>query len=91
MSDDYIIFNKAELERAFAEYDPNGAMRSWLEQIQTIVGFIQEKEKKDVEAELNYLRHFFCEADFGPADGDVRDIIRDDYDGVIPEGYGDEE
>lgn len=48
MSDDYITFNKAELERAFAEYDPNGAMREWLKQIQMIVGFVQEKEKEDV-------------------------------------------
>ena len=38
-------------------------------------------------AELLYLRHFFQEADFGPAHGDVVQIIQDAYDGDIPEGY----
>ena len=43
------------------------------------------------QQELEYLRYFYQEADFGPADGDVRMIIRENYTGVIPEGYGDEE
>lgn len=45
----------------------------------------------DERIELEYLRYFFQEADFGPADGDVRYIINENYDGEIPEGYGDEE
>jgi len=41
--------------------------------------------------ELDFLRYFFKVADFGPADDDVRMIIRENYDGPIPEGYGEEE
>ena len=39
------------------------------------------------QVELEYLRYFFQEADFGPADGDVRYIINVRYKGIIPEGY----
>ena len=41
--------------------------------------------------ELEYLRYFFDKADFGPADDDVRYIIREGYTGTIPKGYGDDE
>ena len=37
--------------------------------------------------EVAYLRYFFQEADFGPADGDVRYIMNENYEGKIPEGY----
>jgi hypothetical protein len=49
------------------------------------------QEEKD---ELEYLRFFYQEADFGPADGDVRFIINDRWKGFsgkdVPEGYRDE-
>lgn len=41
--------------------------------------------------ELCYLRHFYDKADFGPADDDVRMIIRQSYLGPIPEEYKDED
>lgn len=40
--------------------------------------------------ELEYLRFFYNIADFGPADGDVRDIINQRYVASgheVPEGY----
>lgn len=37
--------------------------------------------------ELEYLRYFYQEADFGPAHSDVVGIINANYDGEIPEGY----
>lgn len=44
-------------------------------------------------SELAYLKHFFDQADFGPADGDVRQIIADNFKkktGLsLPEGYYD--
>ncbi len=41
--------------------------------------------------ELCFLRHFYEKADFGPADSDVRWIIRKSYLGPIPESYKDED
>jgi hypothetical protein len=46
--------------------------------------------------ELEYLRAFYQEADFGPADSDVRDMInnqiRKDHGGrELPKGYREEE
>ena len=45
--------------------------------------------------ELEYLRWFHANADFGPADGDVRDIMDDDFRAEtgkeLPEGYGPDE
>ncbi len=37
--------------------------------------------------ELHYLRHFYAEADFGPADDDVREMIKQRYEGDIPKEY----
>ena len=45
--------------------------------------------------ELEYLRWFYQEADFGPADSDVRDFIDEAFvketGKTLPEGYGKEE
>ena len=46
-----------------------------------------ENEKQ----ELEFLRHFYQNADFGPADEDVRRGITSRYSGVIPEGYREED
>lgn len=48
----------------------------------------------DADNELKYLRWFYENADFGPANDDVRQIMNAEYvsdGGVIPKGYGDEE
>ena len=48
----------------------------------------------DADNELKYLRWFYENADFGPADDDVRQIMNAQYvrsGGVIPKGYGDAE
>lgn len=48
----------------------------------------------DADNELKYLRWFYANADFGPADDDVRQIMNEQYvrdGGVIPKGYGDAE
>lgn len=41
--------------------------------------------------ELEYLKWFFSNADFGPAEGDVRDSMNNDFmkerDKNLPEGY----
>lgn len=42
---------------------------------------------RELEKELAYLRHFYKEADFGPAHGDVVDLINQDFDGEVPEAY----
>ena len=47
-----------------------------------------------MDEELKFLRWFFQEADFGPAHGDVIEMIKTDYEAtgnVLPEGYGHEE
>ena len=45
--------------------------------------------------ELEYLRWFYCNADFGPAHGDVMSIMKDHYvkltGNKLPEGYEDED
>lgn len=45
--------------------------------------------------ELDYLRHFYCNADFGPAHEDVVDIMNSMYTeetgNKLPKGYGYEE
>lgn len=46
------------------------------------------------QEELQYLRFFYQEADFGPAHGDVVSIINDKYldeHGSLPDGYAPEE
>lgn len=49
---------------------------------------------KIVEEELEYLRWWYQEADFGPADGDVRSIMNEEYTREtgrpVPDGYEDE-
>jgi len=52
---------------------------------------IEDAFAKAQYEELRYLRYFYGEADFGPADSDVRMIINEGYDKPIPEGYADEE
>lgn len=40
--------------------------------------------------ELKFLRWWYQNADFGPADGDVRDMLKEQYianGGVLPIGY----
>lgn len=47
----------------------------------------------DADNELKYLRWFYENADFGPADDDVRQIMNAQYvreGGVIPKGYENE-
>jgi hypothetical protein len=49
---------------------------------------------EEQKAELNYLRWFHGNADFGPAEGDVRYHLNQQYEmetGVkVPEGYDEE-
>ena len=45
----------------------------------------QAAQAKD--AELAYLRHFYTEANFGPAHDDVVQMINDAYNKPLPEGY----
>lgn len=51
--------------------------------------------EKERATELEWLQYFYCEADFGPADEDVRDIIKSDFirftGKAMPEGYDDVE
>ena len=48
-------------------------------------------KKKQRATELEYLYDFYCSADFGPADGDVRLHMRDLFisteNKLPPEGY----
>ena len=47
----------------------------------------------DADNELKYLRWFYENADFGPAEDDVRQIMNEQYvreGGVIPKGYENE-
>ena len=37
--------------------------------------------------ELEYLRYFYQEADFGPAHSDVVCLMKENYDKPLPEGY----
>lgn len=49
---------------------------------------------EDPQIELDYLRWFYQEADFGPADSDVRYYLNEQYvkeGGKIPAAYQDEE
>lgn len=45
--------------------------------------------------EFEFLKYFYCEADFGPADGDVRKGIQErfirDTKKLLPKGYEIEE
>lgn len=41
----------------------------------------------EMQAELDYLRFFYSNADFGPAHEDVVEAINTHYDKDIPEGY----
>lgn len=52
------------------------------------------KMADDTKAELDWLRFFYREADFGPADGDVRWDIKRRYvaqGNFLPVGYAEEE
>jgi hypothetical protein len=44
----------------------------------------------DLESELWFLRWFYQECDFGPADSDVKEALKDEFRkryGFLPEGY----
>ena len=46
----------------------------------TLMGIeLIEEPETNRASELEYLRFFFHEADFGPADGDVRKILMDQF------------
>lgn len=51
-----------------------------------------QRKDHNVLTELEYLRLFYQEADFGPAHGDVvaiiNDNIREETGKKLPEGYG---
>ena len=52
------------------------------------------KNGSDEDNELKYLRWFYANADFGPADSDVRYYMNKQYiyeGGVIPKGYAEED
>lgn len=46
----------------------------------------------DKATELEWLKWFYQHADFGPADGDVKDIMREEFKKKtgkeLPDGYG---
>jgi hypothetical protein len=48
-----------------------------------------------IATELEWLKYFYGVADFGPADGDVREIIKDNFRNKtgkkLPKGYDEEE
>ena len=46
-----------------------------------------EKRLMELQDELDYLRHFYQEADFGPAHEEVVDLINSSYGEDIPQGY----
>lgn len=51
-------------------------------------------EKKNVATELEWLMYFYQNADFGPADSDVRWSIKESFEKEtgksLPEGYNEE-
>lgn len=58
------------------------------------LGELQEERNKKID-EHSFLLFFYQEADFGPADSDVREGIKDDFRREfgrdVPEGFRDEE
>lgn len=75
--------------RVNARFDDDAVDLEIIEMAYTIV------KGSDADNELKYLRWFYANADFGPADSDVRYYMDKQYiyeGGVIPNGYkGDEE
>lgn len=63
--------NKTTREKCFREMTTEGIIKLAIE----------------MHKELEYLRYFHAEADFGPADGDVREMIGENYGKELPEGY----
>ena len=53
------------------------------------------KEAKETATELEFLQWFYANCDFGPADGDVRHFLRDQFveetGKAVPKAYADEE
>lgn len=47
---------------------------------------LTEEDYEKLLLELDYLQYFYAEADFGPADSDVRQMMNEEY-GELPEGY----
>jgi hypothetical protein len=51
--------------------------------------------KMEQASELEWLQYFYCNANFGPADDDVRDMIKEaftsDTGKSLPGGYDEEE
>lgn len=64
------------------------------ENLRELAGQIKEHNRKK-EAELHYLRWFRQETDFGPAHGDVIDIMHERYeqetDRKVPEEWREDE
>ena len=54
-----------------------------------------EKKLREIEEELCYLRWFMENMDFGPAHGDVVDVMNEQYTeetgNEVPEGWKDDE
>jgi hypothetical protein len=50
---------------------------------------------KEKATDLEWLEWFYCNADFGPADDDVRRDMKEQFKRetgkALPDGYGDEE
>jgi hypothetical protein len=58
-------------------------------------GFSTQERSMEQATELEYLQWFYANADFGPADSNVRSLLDERFvaetDKKIPEGYGAEE
>ena len=54
-------------------------------------GIMPKKKEKPRADELEFLRWFYCNADFGPADSDVRNHLCEQFEKEtkkrVPEGY----
>lgn len=55
----------------------------------------RNREMDNKATELEWLQWFYCNADFGPADGDVQRAMAERFKRqtgkALPDGYGDEE
>lgn len=84
-----------------AQFDQLAAARKLEEEtatvgvVEVVVAHVAEAPQQPIATELEWLQYFYQEADFGPADQDVRDIIKCDfmrqYGKQLPEGYNGEE
>lgn len=55
------------------------------------IGWLNKRMSKERATELEYLKFFYNEADFGPAESDVRDYLKEKFQEetgkLLPEGY----